>query len=102
MNGATTAALGRALALSRDLLAAAEDGDSQRAVRLDAERLQLLKSASGSMAADDRALLEEIARLNDLSVGHLEHHRRTVGRQLDLAAVGRRAVAAYSGVRRQR
>jgi hypothetical protein len=100
MSGATP--LQRALALSREVLAAAEAGDAQRAVRLDAERLRLLKSVNRGADGAERALLEEIAGLNDRSVGHLEHHRRTAGRQLDLAAVGRRAVAAYSGVRRQR
>jgi hypothetical protein len=32
----------------------------------------------------------------------LEHQRRSKGRELDMAAVGRRAVAAYSTIRSQR
>jgi hypothetical protein len=43
--------------------------------------------------------LQEIALLNDQSIGYLEHHRRIKGRQLDVAAVGRRAVHAYAYTR---
>jgi len=32
----------------------------------------------------------------------LEHQRRSKGRDMDMAAVGRRAVAAYSNIRLQR
>jgi hypothetical protein len=96
------AILERALELSRDLLAAAERGDSQAAASIDAERLQLLKSAHRSgtaLDAHERHLLQEIALSNDQSIGHLEHHRRIKGRQLDVAAVGRRAVNAYATTR---
>jgi len=47
-------------------------------------------------------LLQEIGLLNDRSIGHLEHHRRTKGRQLDVAVAGRRAVHAYSNTRQLR
>jgi len=99
MSGPATAALRRALELSRELKTVADQGDMQSVMRLDLERLQLLKSArKGANApdADERMLLQEIAQLNDQSLGLLEHHRRSKGRQLDMAAVGRRAVAAYS------
>jgi len=96
--------LARALELSRELLAAADRGDSQAAALIDAARLELLKSARGSAAlpdAHERQLLQGIAALNDQSIGHLEHHRRIKGRQLDVATMGRRAVAAYSTVGRR-
>ncbi len=95
--------LERALGLSRDLLAAAERGNVGEAVSLDAERLQLLKSArAGAVALGDegRSLLREIGLLNDRSIGYLEHHRRIKGRQLDVAAVGRRALNAYANTSR--
>jgi hypothetical protein len=103
MNGRPSAILARALQLSRDVLAAAGRGDSETATSIDAERLELLKSLHHSAAtldAHDRQLLADIILLNDQSIGHLEHHRRIKGRQLDLASLGRRAVAAYSMVRR--
>jgi hypothetical protein len=102
MSGTSTI-LERALKLSRDLLAAAERGDVRGAVSLDAERLQLLKSArAGALALSDegRSWLREIALLNDQSIGHLEHHRRIKGRQMDVVAVGRRAVNAYANTPR--
>jgi hypothetical protein len=40
--------------------------------------------------------------LNDLALGCMEHHRRIKARELDLAAVGRRAVNAYATTRLQR
>jgi hypothetical protein len=102
MSREASAILDRALELSRDLLAAADRGDSQAAASIDAERLQLLKSVRRSatvLDANERQLLREIALLNDHSIGHLEHHRRIKGRQLDVAAVGRRAVNAYATTR---
>jgi hypothetical protein len=99
MSRAVPEVLDRALELSRELLAAAERGDSQAATSLDAERLQLLKSVRGGAGALDeqgRRAMRDIALLNDQSIGRLEHHRRIKGRELDMAAVGRRAVAAYS------
>lgn len=95
----------RASALSREILAAAEKGDLQSLASLDRQRLELLKSfrsATQRVAAADQALLQEIARLNDLAIGLLEHQRRGKGRDLDMAAVGRKAVAAYSSNRPQR
>jgi hypothetical protein len=102
MSDEAAAILERAVDLSRQLLAAADRGDGQAAAYLDAQRLQLLKSArKGAQAPDphERQLLQEIALLNDKSIGHLEHHRRIKGRQLDVAAVGRRAVHAYAYTR---
>jgi len=99
MNGAAIELLERAVEVSRQLVAAADRGDSQAVGYLDAERLQLLKSARRSAAALDgqgRELLQEVALLNDRAIGHLEHHRRIKGRELDMAAVGRRAVNAYA------
>lgn len=104
MNRKVSAILARALQLSRDVLAAAGRGDSQAVAAIDAERLGLLKSLHNSAAAldaHDRQLLADITLLNDESIGHLEHHRRIKGRQLDVASVGRRAVAAYSTVGRR-
>jgi hypothetical protein len=99
------AALERALALSEKLLALADSGDVSQTVRLDAERRQLLKSALTALHPLDeqsRSILREITSLNDRTVGLMEHRRRAKGREMDVAAVGRRAVAAYGRVRMQR
>ena len=93
------AALRRALEISRELAAIADGGDLPLTVSLDAERLQLLKSARAAlqpMDENDRAVLREIAALNDRALGLLEHRRRAKGRDMDMLAVGRRAVRAYS------
>jgi hypothetical protein len=105
MSREAAAMLDRALQLSREVLAAADRGDSQAAASIDAERLQLLQSArrcATMLGAHEQQLLREIALLNDQSIGHLEHHRRIKGRQLDVAAVGRRAVTAYAMTRARR
>jgi hypothetical protein len=97
-------ALAAAVSLSRDVVTAADRGDLETLAQLDAQRLKLLQSFRsdvGQVAASDRLLLEEISELNDRALGLMEHHRRIKGRAFDLAAVGRRAVAAYS-VNRQR
>jgi hypothetical protein len=100
-----SAALQRALEISRELIAVADGGDVRLTVSLDAERLQLLKCARAGlqpMDANERAVLREIAELNDRAIGLIEHQRRIKGRAMDMAAVGRRAVAAYSTTRQQR
>jgi hypothetical protein len=100
-----SAALRRALEISRELTAVADRGDVRLTVSLDAERLQLLKCARAGlqpMDANERAVLREIAELNDRAIGLMEHQRRIKGRAMDMAAVGRRAVAAYSTTRPQR
>jgi hypothetical protein len=102
MNDQASAALERALELSRALMAAADRGEGEMVSSIDAERLQLLKSARGSAMAFDasqRMLIKEIAVLNAKSIGAMEHHRRLKGREMELAAVGRRAVKAYSSAR---
>ena len=99
------AVLQRALQLSEQLAAVADGGDVSLAVSLDAARLQLLKSARAALHPMDersRSILSEIAALNDRTLGLLEHRRRAKGRDMDMAAVGRRAVAAYANVRVQR
>jgi hypothetical protein len=99
------AALQRALEISRELAAVAEGGDLPLAVSLDAERLQLLKSIRAALQPldeQDRSVLREIAALNDRSLGLLEHRRRAKGRDMDMLAVGRRAVRAYSSTLLQR
>jgi hypothetical protein len=98
-------ALQRALEISRELIAVAEGGDVRLAPSLDAERLQLLKCARAGlqpMDENERSVLREIAELNDRAIGLIEHRRRIKGRAMDMAAVGRRAVAAYSTTRSQR
>jgi hypothetical protein len=100
-----SAALQRALEISRELTAIADGGDVRLTVSLDAERLQLLKCARAGlqpMDANERAVLREIADLNDRAIGLIEHQRRIKGRAMDMAAVGRRAVAAYSTTRPHR
>jgi hypothetical protein len=96
--------LERALALSHQLVAAADQGDVQSLPSLDAERLQLLQSfRSGRPKLDEgeQATIEEISRLNHRALGLIEHHRRIKERQLDTASAGRRAVAAYATVSRR-
>jgi hypothetical protein len=102
MESKSNSGLERALQLSRDLLAVAEQGAFQSLAELDAERLQLLQSFRSErqqLDAAARSLLQEISQLNDRAIGHLEHHRRIKGRDMDLAAAGRRAVAAYGATR---
>lgn len=99
------AALERALVLSHQLIAAAERSDLEELGRLDAERLRLLQFAEverDSLSADDRLILDQVSELNDRAIGLMEHNRRGKARDLDMAAVGRRAVAAYFTTRPQR
>jgi hypothetical protein len=105
MDGKIDSSLARALALTQEMLAAAEQANAQPLARLDAERLELLKSfrlETKHVDAADRALLQQISQMNDRTIGLLEHCRRSKGRDMDMAAVGRRAVAAYSSIRLQR
>jgi hypothetical protein len=93
------AALERALEISRELAAVADGGEVRQAASLDAERLQLLKSVRDALLPMDersQAVLREIAELNDRSIGRLEHRFRAKCRDMDMLAVGRRALRAYS------
>jgi hypothetical protein len=97
--------LARALALSHDMLDAAEKGDLKSLASLDLERMELLKSfrnGTKQVSAADQALLSQISATNERAIGLMEHQRRSKGRDLDMAAVGRRAVAAYAGNRPRR
>ncbi|HEV7613224.1 MAG TPA: hypothetical protein VGO37_15190 [Steroidobacteraceae bacterium] len=98
-------ALERALVLSHQLLDAADQSNVQELARLDAERFRLLQSVRldrDNLTAADRLLLHEVTELNDRALGLMEHHRRIKERALDMAALGRRAVAAYCDTREQR
>ena len=91
--------LAAAVALSRDVVEAADQGDMTLLADLDARRLRFLKSFSllaRQPVPADRALLQEIATLNERALGLMEHRRRIQGGAMDLAAVGRRAVNAYA------
>jgi hypothetical protein len=102
MNEQASAALERALELSRAVLAAADRGEGETVLSIDAERLQLLKSVRRSANAFDasqRMLIREIAALNAKSIGALEHQRQLKGHEIEQAAVGRRAVKAYASAR---
>jgi hypothetical protein len=97
-NGHARATLEAALALSQRVLAAADQSDMQSLVCLDTERLRLLESVRlrhGPLDTSEQAMVEEIRRLNDQAIGLMEHQVRRKSRALDMAAVGRRAVAAY-------
>jgi hypothetical protein len=103
--GKINLSLARALALSHDMLSAAEKGDLQSLAPLDLQRMELLqffRNSTKQVSAADQALLRQIAEVNARAIGLLEHQRRGKGRDLDMAAAGRRAVAAYSGTRSQR
>jgi hypothetical protein len=105
MEAKGSSTLERALALSIEMFGAVEQGRVAEVQRLDAQRLELLKSFRADTSQPnlaDRALLQQIAELNDRTIGLLEHHRRTKGREFDMLSVGRQAVAAYAGVRLQR
>lgn len=98
-------ALERAFVLSQQLLDAADQSNVPELARLDAERFRLLQSVRlerDNLTAGDRLLLAEVTELNDRALGLMEHHRRIKERALDMAAVGRRALAAYSDTRQQR
>jgi hypothetical protein len=104
MSGNAAQLLDRALTLSQELLAAADQGDLQTLERLDAERLRLLESLRlerDHLSGGDWAVIRQISELNDRAIGFVEHHRRSKERALDTAAVGRRAVAAYSTTRQR-
>jgi hypothetical protein len=105
MSDKTNLSLTRAPALSNDMVSAADKGDLQTLALLDRQRMELLqffRNSSKTVAAADQALLAQIAEVNARAIGLLEHQRRSKGRDLDIAAVGRQAVAAYSGTRSQR
>lgn len=97
--------LEQALALSQRAFEAADAGDIAALLDLDAQRLQLLQSARLGLRQVDagaRALLHEIALWNDRAIGAVEHHHRRKAREMDMAAMGRRALAAYSTIQLQR
>jgi hypothetical protein len=105
MSGKLNLSLARALALSHDMLSAAEKGDLQSLAALDHERMELLKlfrNGTKQVSAADQALLSQINATNERAIGLLEHQRRSKGRDLDMAAVGRRAVVAYADNRSRR
>lgn len=96
------AGLVHALRLSQQITDAAERGDVPALSALDVQRTKLIHSfrrATRIVNDADRALLRQITDLNNRAIGMLEHHQRSKGRELDMAAVGRRAVAAYAQVR---
>ena len=105
MSGPAREALQRALALSHQLLAAADESKLAEVAILDAERLRLLQSVRpvrGSLSDGERLMLRQVSELNDRAIGLVEHQRRIKERAMDLAAVGRRAVSAYCTTRSQR
>jgi hypothetical protein len=105
MSSQARGALERVIVLSQQLLAAADQSNLQELADLDAERMRLLQSLRlerDNLSADDRLVLKQVSELNDRAIGLMEHHRRSKERALDMAAVGRRAVAAYSTTRLQR
>jgi hypothetical protein len=92
-------ALRRALELSQQLMTVAESGDVGEVVRLDAERLRLLKSVRHvlqPLSPADRSMLRAIADLNARSLGRMEHRFRAKCRDMDMLTAGRRAVRAYA------
>jgi hypothetical protein len=99
MSGGADAGLERALQISRELLEVAEHGDVRGVAALNAERLRLLQAlhpSLGRLDAGERLMLQEISQLNDQALGLVEHRRRRTERKMDMAAVGRRALTAYS------
>ncbi|MEP6548267.1 MAG: hypothetical protein ABJD53_12460 [Gammaproteobacteria bacterium] len=102
MSGAGREALEHALELSHRLLAAADQLKLDEVAILDAERLRLLQSVRlerDPLSDDDQRMLRQVSELNDRAIGLVQHQRRIKERELDLAAIGRRAVSAYSTTR---
>jgi hypothetical protein len=94
--------LDRALAVSQELVAAAEAGDAAATVELDAKRMHLLKEARRVLQpvdTQDRELVREIMLLTERAIGFLHHAQRAKVRDLEMLSVGRRAVSAYSATR---
>ena len=95
-------ALRRSLEMSEEILELAEAGQIENVIRLDAERLRLIKSvrqALTPMNEKDRAVLRQIADLNARSIGRMEHRFRAKCRDMDMLAAGRRALRAYANQR---
>ena len=93
------AELQHAFELSQELVTVAESGDVGEVVRLDAERLRLLKSVRHDLqplSPADRSMLRAIADLNARSLGRMEHRFRAKCRDMDMLSAGRRAVRAYA------
>jgi hypothetical protein len=105
LDGIGNAGLARALELSQQMLAIAEDGDARTMAILDAERLRLLdleRPNARNLDANQRLLLQEINALNDKAIGYLQHRRRRIEREIDTVATGKRALVAYSATGLQR
>ncbi|MEP6885710.1 MAG: hypothetical protein ABJC66_13265 [Gammaproteobacteria bacterium] len=102
MSGTPDTALEQALALSHRLLEAADQSNFEQVTILDAERLSLLQSLRlqrDSMSEGARLMLRQVAELNERAIRLVDHRQRIKQRELDLAAVGRRAVSVYSTTR---
>lgn len=102
---AALAALRRAVELSHQVAAAADGGNPTFAGDLATQRLEALRMAKSVLQRNQpeaAALVQEIVRLNDQALGAMEHRLRAKARDLDMAAVGRRAVEAYGGTRSPR
>jgi hypothetical protein len=92
----------RALDLSHELLSAAETGDMQRVVDLDAERGRHLREFlqdTRRIGAADRAVLDDIQRLNDQGLSCIEKRRCETAEEFAQLGRGRRAVDAYAHTR---
>jgi hypothetical protein len=92
-------ALQRALDLSHEIVGTADGGDVREIVRLDAERLRLLKlvrPALEPLSPTDRSMLHTISDLNARSLGRMEHRFRAKCRDMDMLSAGQRAVRAYA------
>lgn len=90
--------LERVVRLSREILPLAEAGDAGAAAELDRQRRELLagvRAALEPLSDAEQAMIAEVAALNDRALGALEHRLRIKAREIDVAAAGRRAVAAY-------
>lgn len=85
--------------LTRELAQIADHGEVDRIPALDAERRALLESlrlARVPLDEEGTRLWQEIAALNDRAIGVLEHRRRALERDVDVAVAGARALRAYA------
>jgi hypothetical protein len=96
------AEFGLLLKLTEALKAHLEHGEWGPAAELEVKRRELVERVFDAAPAAAElplltATLREVVRLNDELIGLAEHRRRSIGRDLEMLAVGREAARAYQG-----
>lgn len=94
-----TAAVERALALSREMLSVARNGDWEVLAVLDAERLPLLREYCTRERAGV-AVLDELRECNARIVALVEHAREDLARDWQQTRVGHQGARDYQRIAR--